>query len=103
APAGPLAAPPVALAPADEGPGVALDAAGSAHLSWATASPGNTALHYCRIDRGGSGCASAHTFPQISTFTSDFGNAPLLVNGGAVDVLDARFNGNEQKQLWNSD
>ena len=48
------------------------------------------------------GCGSAHTFPQVGTFTADFGNAPLLVSSGAVDVLDARFNGNEQKQLWTS-
>jgi hypothetical protein len=101
--AGPaVAASPIDLGPADEGPHLALDANGAAHLSWAASGPGNTALHYCRIDRGGSGCASAHTFPQVGTFTSDFGNAPLLVSGGAVDVLDARFNGNEQKQLWTS-
>jgi hypothetical protein len=96
------AASPIDLGSADEGPHLALDANGAAHLSWAASGPGNTALHYCRIDRGGSGCASAHTFPQVGTFTSDFGNAPLLVNGGAVDILDARFNGNEQKQLWTS-
>jgi hypothetical protein len=96
------AATPIDLGPADEGPALALDAAGAAHLTWATASPGNTALHYCRIDHGGSGCASAHTFPQVGTFTADFGNAPLLVSSGAVDVLDARYNGSEQKQLWTS-
>jgi len=97
-----LAATPIDLGAADEGPAMALDAAGAAHLTWAAPAIGNTPLHYCRIDRGGSGCASAHTFPQVGTFTSDFGNAPLLVAGGAVDVLSARFNGDEQKQLWTS-
>jgi hypothetical protein len=103
--AGPaLAATPIDLGAANEGPGLALDAAGAAHLTWASPAPalGNTPLHYCRIDRGGSGCASSHTFPQVGTFTSDFGNAPLLVAGGAVDVIDARFNGTEQKHLWTS-
>ena len=97
-----LAASPIDLGLADEGPHLALDANGAANLSWAASGPGNTALHYCRIDRGGSGCASAHTFPQVGTFTSDFGNSPLLVSGGAVDILDARYNGDEQKQLWTS-
>jgi hypothetical protein len=103
--AGPaLAATPIDLGAADKAPHLALDAAGSAHLTWASPAPplGNTPLNYCRIDRGGSGCASFHTFPQIGTFTADFGNAPLLVAGGAVDVLDARFNGTEQKHLWTS-
>jgi hypothetical protein len=99
---GALAATPIDLGPANEGPGLALDAAGAAHLSWASPAPplGNTPLHYCRIDRGGSGCATSHVFPQVGTFTADFGNAPLLLSSGAVDVLDARFNGNEQKLLW---
>jgi hypothetical protein len=97
-----LAATPIDLGATDEGPGLALDAAGAANLTWAAPGLGNSPLHYCRIDRGGSGCASATTFPQVGTFTSDFGNAPLLVTGGAVDVIDARFNGTEQKHLWTS-
>jgi hypothetical protein len=97
-----FAAAPIDLGATEEGPALTMDAAGAAHLSWAAPGIGNSPLHYCRIDRGGSGCASAHTFAQVGTFTADFGNAPLLVAGGSVDVLDARFNGVEQKQLWTS-
>jgi hypothetical protein len=96
------AATPIDLGPAEEGPALALDAAGSAHLSWSTAGSSTSTLHYCRLDRGGSACGAAHTFPQVGTFAADFGNAPLLVSGGYVDILDARFNGDERKQLWTS-
>ena len=96
-----LAATPIDVGPANEGPAMAFDAAGAAHLTWTTSTDTTTTLHYCRIDRGGSGCATSHAFPQVGTFTTDFGNAPLLV-GGAVDVLDARYNGEQQKHLWTS-
>ncbi|MEA2474805.1 MAG: hypothetical protein QOE06_2720 [Thermoleophilaceae bacterium] len=87
-----------AAAPIDLGAGnhphVAVDPAGSAHITWGESVSGQLAdiAHYCQIPKGASGCTSRHDFTYASgpNLGSDSGAWPLLPGDGRALVLDAR-------------
>jgi hypothetical protein len=87
-----------AAAPIDLGAGnhahVAIDPAGSAHITWGESVSGQLAdiAHYCQVPKGASGCTSRHDFTYASgpNLGSDSGAWPLLPGDGRALVLDAR-------------
>jgi hypothetical protein len=102
-----LAADPIDLGPADaRGPGLAMTAAGSAVLTWASEeAPGVETLHYCRIDIGAGGCSASATLANPAPeFTADVANQPLL-EGSTVRVLETRAKGAaaESHFLWSGE
>ncbi len=87
-----------AASPIDLGPGanqhVAVDASGTAHITWGETLSGQLAdvAHYCQIAKGGAACSNSHsfTYPSGANQGSDSGVWPLLPGGSRVLVLDAR-------------
>lgn len=100
APSGAAAATPIDLGPASHAPRLAAEESGVGHVTWA--SPGDEALHYCRLSPGLTGCASSKTFPPIvGDEPYDLGNAPLVAPNRAL-ILDVRSNPAERKILYSS-
>src|SRR5205823_8461231 len=73
---------------------VAIDGAGTAHVTWLEEVTGQSAdiAHYCQLARGATSCRDAHqfTYPSGSSQGLDSGVWPLLPGGGRVLVVDSR-------------
>jgi len=69
------------------GPGLAVDAAGTAYIAWSGS--GNPAsLQFCRLPRGATACDIAHAIVAPGTTTS---RAFVVVNGSRVVVIQYRY------------
>jgi hypothetical protein len=90
------AATPIDLGLADAGPGLAINAAGSAALTL-TASE---VLHYCRVDPGAGSCSAPSVFGSpIPAFNEDLGNAPLI-DGNTVRIVETRRESGSQEDKF---
>jgi hypothetical protein len=84
------AASPAAAAPGFLGtghdPGVAVDAAGTAHVAWLAEAPGNTGtLEYCQVPRGKRACAVRGSIPLED---DGFGKVQVLLPApGTVQIV----------------
>jgi len=68
-------------------PGLAVDAQGTAYVSWIGAEPSVTSLHFCRLPRGATTC-QALTLPATGTSIS----RPFVsIDGQVVRVLSYRY------------
>ena len=67
-------------------PGVAVDAAGTAHVAWLAPAPGDTGvLHYCQVPRGRRACAARTTVPLEG---DGFGKVQVLLpRPGTVRII----------------
>jgi hypothetical protein len=69
------------------GPGVAVDAAGTAYIAWS--GPENPAsLQFCRLPRGATACDIAHAIAAPGTTTS---RAFVTVSGSRIAVVQYRY------------
>jgi hypothetical protein len=69
------------------GPGVALDAAGTAYIAW-NGPEAVTTLQFCRLPRGASACAPRSMIPAPGTAD---GRAFVLAYTGGLIVVSSRF------------
>ncbi|MDX6697573.1 MAG: hypothetical protein QOE65_970 [Solirubrobacteraceae bacterium] len=77
---------------------VAVDAAGTGHFTWTAGPFQANVTHYCRVPRGGTGCApgSERTFQPVNRFnetaSAEAGGGPHVLTGagGAVIVITTR-------------
>jgi hypothetical protein len=67
-------------------PGVAVDAAGTAHVAWLAEAPGGTGvLEYCQVPRGGRACAQR---TSIALEDDGFGKVQVLLpRPGTVQLV----------------
>ena len=69
------------------GPGLAVDAAGTAYIAW-SGSANRAPLRFCRLPRGASACDIAHAIVAPGTTTS---RAFVVVSGSRVVVIQYRY------------
>ena len=69
-------------------PAVAVDAAGTAYISWIGPESLNTSLHFCRLPRGATACAVSST---IATPGDSLTRPFVQVEGNVVRVLSYRY------------
>jgi hypothetical protein len=89
---------PVTLSASGEDPDVAVDAAGRGHFAWSSTDGEVTTTHYCRVARGGRGCAAGteRTFlpggapPPQTGGNEDFDGPRVFVSGATVYVVTTR-------------
>ena len=90
APASVHAAPFVVTETSDSSPGIAVDAAGTAHLAWGTrtgsAFPYSYQVTYCQIPRGGTACTNTEVIPNPGNL-NNFGNTQVLIKDSQVVIL----------------
>jgi len=67
-------------------PDVAVDAAGTAYLTWKGTEPGNPA-HYCRLPRGATACDIALTLPLPAGALGSTTRPIVALSAGRVSVL----------------
>jgi hypothetical protein len=73
-----------------EGPGLAIDDAGTAHIAWSQDFPNDTStLRYCRLPRGARACAPLLSLPAPG-FTSPGTTAVFAPRPGVVHVIANR-------------
>src|SRR5687768_10453261 len=66
-------------------PGVAVDAAGTAHVAWLTESADAGALEYCQVPRGRRACALRRSIPLSE---SGFGKVQVLLpRPGTIQIV----------------
>ena len=70
------------------GPGVAVDAAGTAYIAWSGPENPAASLQFCRLPRGATKCEIAHAIAAPGTTTS---RAFVTVSGSRVVVVQYRY------------
>ncbi|MBS1679421.1 MAG: hypothetical protein JST08_18760 [Actinobacteria bacterium] len=97
-PAGPAAAAtPIDLGPAEEGPHLALNAAGDGVMTFSD----NNSLAYCKLAAGAGACGPRPAFIPPVGFIGDLGNWPLI-SGSSELLVESRRDGafNERKYVY---
>jgi hypothetical protein len=69
-------------------PGVSVDAAGTAYITWIGTEPNVTSLHFCRLPRGAAACDINRLIAVPGTSLS---RPYTIVNGSTVRVLSYRY------------
>ncbi|MBW3653106.1 MAG: hypothetical protein KY433_05845, partial [Actinobacteria bacterium] len=98
-----LAATPFTVSADGDYPGIAVDAAGRAHVAFnnRTTTPDRTG--YCRVPRGATGCSDLKSFgPEGDDPGTLFASAQVFERAGTVDVLSYRCCSPEQVQVKRS-
>jgi hypothetical protein len=93
-----IAASPIDLGEADEGPRLAVSETDVGYMTWAS----DDVLHYCRVDPGATSCSESKTFGDpLTGYDVDEGSAPLLT-GNRVLIVSDRFKSNNAKFVYSS-
>ncbi len=101
------AASPSVLSPtADSAPGIAIDAAGTAHVAFGTKTgasyPYSYKITYCQVPRGGTACTNTRVLNNPGNL-NNFGATQVLVKGSQVVILQSMCcGGGEGTIMWKS-
>ena len=95
-PAGAQAAPFVLTPNADTSPGIAIDAAGTAHIAWGTMSgaayPYTYSLTYCQVPRGATACAKTKVMANGGN-QNNYGSTQVFLVGSKIIILASMTDG----------
>ena len=98
-----LAATPFTVSADGDYPGIAVDAAGRAHVAFNNRTTTPDRAGYCRVPRGATGCSDLKSFgPEGDDPDTLFASAQVFERAGTVDVLSYRCCGPEQVQVKRS-